>query len=119
LIRSITKGLLLAAALGLGGCAAHDYKPVAMVQPGDDAMSCSDISKQMADNETAAAAFIRADKRVETGNTIKTVGSAIPYLGILIAASNDLSNEEQAKARALIDRNERLSYLAKQKGCSP
>ena len=39
--------------------------------------------------------------------------------GILVAATTDLSNQDQVKARALADRNERLAYLAKQKGCTP
>lgn len=89
-----------------------------MVQPGDEALSCSDLNKQIADNAAAVAAFQHQDKDVENGNIARGVGSAIPYVGIVVAASTDLSNEEQVKARALADRNERLANLAKQKGCT-
>jgi len=89
-----------------------------MSRPGDEAMSCDAIKQEILANNTAADAFLRKDKRVEAGNTAKTIASAIPYVGILIAASNDLSNEEQVRARALADRNEQLGFLAKQKGCT-
>ena len=49
------------------------------------------------------------------GNVAKGLGSAIPYLGLLIAGSTDLSNEEQIEARALIDRDERLQYLSQRR----
>jgi hypothetical protein len=109
---------LLAAALLLGGCATRTYTPVAISQPGDDALSCPVIAQQIADNNAAEAVFVRKDKNAESGNAVKTVGTAIPYVGILVGATMDLSNEDQAKARALADRNEHLAYLAKQKGCT-
>ena len=90
-----------------------------MTQPGDDALGCADLEKQIADNNVAIAAYQRRDKQVENGNVAKGVGAAIPYVGILVAASSNLSNEEQVNARALSDRNERLSNLAKQKVCTP
>jgi hypothetical protein len=90
-----------------------------MEQPGDDTMSCDSIAHEMAANNATAEAFLKSDERVREGNAVKTAASALPYVGILLAMSNDLSNEEQVKARALADRNERLGYLQKQKGCSP
>jgi len=114
---TILKVACIALAVCLSGCATREYTTVAMAQPGDDALTCGEIQKQMADNEAVEAQHRKADKDVEAGNIAKGVGSAIPYAGILIAASTDLSNEEQAKARALADRNERLAALAKQKNC--
>lgn len=108
----------LLAVLLLGGCATHDYTPVAITQAGDSELSCPAIAQQIADNNTAEGAFIRKDKNAEAGNVVKTVGTAIPYVGILVGATMDLSNEDQVKARALADRNEHLAYLAKQKGCT-
>lgn len=110
--------LPLAALLLLGGCAAKEFTAPAMSRPGDENLSCTEIRQQILDNNAAADVFLRKDKNVEAGNTAKTIASAIPYVGILVAASNDLSNEEQVKARALADRNEQLGYLAKQKGCT-
>jgi hypothetical protein len=33
--------------------------------------------------------------------------------------STDLSNDEQIRGRALVDRDERLRFLAKRKQCTP
>lgn len=89
-----------------------------MVQPGDNALSCTALAQQIADNQKSEGDYLHQDKQVENGNVAKGVGSALPFVGPLVAASTDLSNEEQVKARALSDRNERLAYLAKQKGCN-
>lgn len=105
--------------LCLGGCAAREFTPVAMSQAGDADLSCTDLKKQIADNTAAEAVYRRKDKNVEAGNTAKTVASATPFVGLLIAGTMDLSNEEQVKARALADRDEQLAYLAKQRGCTP
>lgn len=101
------------------GCAAKQYTAMPMTQPGDDQLTCSQLQQQIADNEKAAGVLVKKDKAVEDGNAAKTVLSATPFIGILSAMAVDLSNEEQVKARAIIDRNERLTYLAKQKGCTP
>jgi len=89
-----------------------------MAQAGDESLDCAAISQQLAENDKAIEAFVKKDKQVENGNVAKGVGSAVPYVGILIAMSADLSNVEQVRARSLIDRNEELNYLAKKKGCT-
>jgi len=104
-------------ALLLSACAAREYTPVSMVQAGDDDLTCAAINQQIADNTAAQATFEKKDRDVENGNTAKVVASAIPYVGMVALANADLSNEEQAKARAISDRNEHLEYLKKQKGC--
>ena len=102
----------------LWGCAAKTVTPVSMVQPGDDQLTCAELDKQIADNLKAAEDFMRKDKQTENANVAKNVGGVIPGLGLLLIASTDLSNEEQIKGRAILDRNERLTYLSKQKGCT-
>jgi hypothetical protein len=109
--------MLVACVLGLCGCAARDVTSVSMSQTGDEQLSCDAIKQQIADNGTAEAKYRHDDKEVENGNIAKGVGSAAPFVGPLVAASTDLSNEEQVKARSLADRNEQLRYLAKRKGC--
>jgi hypothetical protein len=108
---------LVVCALGLAGCAARDVTPVAMSQPGDEALSCDALNAQIAANTTSEAAYEKKDKQVENANVAKGVGGAAPFVGPIIAASTDLSNEEQVKARALSDRNQQLTYLAKHRGC--
>jgi hypothetical protein len=92
-------------------------KPVSMTAAGDESLDCPALQQQIAQHEAAARDFLVKDKQVERANTAKVAASAIPYLGILITASTDMSNEEQVKARALVDRNEWLTLLAKRKGC--
>jgi hypothetical protein len=108
---------MLACALGLAGCAAREVTPVAMSQPGDEALSCDALKAQIAANGADEVRYRIKDRQVENGNAVRTVGSAVPFVGPLIAGSSDFSNEEQVKARALADRNEQLNYLAKRKGC--
>lgn len=109
---------LLAGGVCLTGCAARNVVPVQMAQAGDEAMDCAALNREIASNEVAAAAFLHKDKQVEQANTARNVGSVIPGLGLLLVMSTDLSNEEQIKARALIDRDERLRFLAKRKQCN-
>ncbi len=90
-----------------------------MAQPGDEQLTCEQLQREIAANELVAKDFVKKDKAVENGNAAKTVLSATPFIGILSAMAVDLSNEEQVKARAIIDRNERLVFLSKQKGCTP
>ena len=110
--------LVAAVLLCLCGCAARTVTPVSMSQAGDEALTCPELQQKIADNDAAASALLVKDKQVERTNVVKGVGSAVPYIGILIGASTDLSNEEQIKARALIDRNEWLTSLSKKKGCT-
>ena len=109
---------VVACVVGLCGCAAKPVTPVQMSQPGDEQLSCTELDQQIQVNEAAAKDFIKKDKQVANGNAAKTVMSATPFIGILSAMTVDLSNVEQIKARAILDRNERLTYLKKQRGCS-
>lgn len=100
------------------GCAARNVTPMPMVQAGDETLDCAALARQIAANEEAAARFLHQDKKVEQANTARNVGSVIPGVGLFLVLSTDLSNEEQIKARALIDRDEQLHFLAKRKQCT-
>ena len=100
---------LLAAMCCLGACAAREVTPVAMSQAGDEQLSCAELDKQRAANVQDIDELLKQDKAVERTNVVAGV-LPLPML-------MDFSNEEQVKARALLDRNERLNYLIKSKGC--
>jgi hypothetical protein len=108
----------LGCAAFLLGCAAANVTPVHMSQPGDENLSCEALHQEVANNTAAAENFIKRDRKVQDGNIAKGIGGAIPYLGILLAGSTDLSNKEQIQGRALVDRDERLTYLSNQKHCT-
>jgi hypothetical protein len=61
--------------------------------------------------------LLESDKQVANGNAVKVVASAVPIVGWRLPASIDLSNVEQVKYRSLGDRDDRLRFLAHQKGC--
>jgi hypothetical protein len=109
---------LLAGCACLSGCAARNVVPIQMAQPGDEGLDCAALARELAANEASAARFIHQDKKVEQANTARNVGSVIPGVGLLLVLSTDLSNEEQIKARALVDRDERLRFLVKRKQCT-
>jgi len=102
----------------LFGCAAAKVTPVRMSQPGDENLSCEALKQEIEKNTAAAEDFVKRDQRVRDGNVAKGVGGAIPAVGILLIGSTDLSNKEQIQGRALVDRDERLTYLSKQKNCT-
>lgn len=102
----------------LCSCTPKPVTPVSMVQSGDEQLSCSELNQQVTANVAAVDQLLREDKAVENGNIAKNVGGVIPGLGLLLIASTDLSNAEQIKARAIIDRNERLNFLMTKRGCA-
>jgi hypothetical protein len=91
-----------------------------MSQAGDDQLNCPELSGQINANRIAADEFVQKDKAVQNMNTAKAVTGFVLLgpLGLAIVESSDMSHEDQVKARSLIDRNEKLLYLAKNKGCS-
>lgn len=99
-----------AAILCMAACAAREVTPVAMSQAGDEQLSCTELNSQLAANVRDVHELLKQDKAVERTNIVAGV-LPLPML-------MDFSNEEQVKARALLDRNEKLNYLVKTKGCS-
>jgi len=120
-MQKIAGGAALAAlcACILAGCAAKQVTSVPMTQAGDDQLDCSQLAQQIKSNQNQADYLQKKDQQVSQENVAKNVaGAIIPYAGVLAIASTDLSNEEQVNARALTDRNEELTYLARKKGCT-
>lgn len=97
-------------------CAARQVTPVAMTQPTDDRLTCSEIDQEMKSNQAEAAALLQKNKEVNQANAAKVVASVV--LSGWIALTVDLSNEEQIKMRALADRNEALALLKNKKRCA-
>ena len=104
----------------LAGCAAPTFTPIQMSQAGDDQLNCPELIEQINANRTAADEFVQKDKAVQSMNIAKGVVGVVLFgpLGLAIMDSSDMSHEDQVKGRSLIDRNEKLLYLAKNKGCS-
>jgi hypothetical protein len=102
----------------LAGCATPHASPVAISQPNDAGKTCQELQSELVSNEASLQQLLEADKQVSNGNAVKVVASAIPIVGLAAAASIDLSNVEQVKYRSLRDRDDRLRFLAHQKGCS-
>ncbi len=105
----------IAGALCLVACTARPVTPISMTMPGDEQLSCAELNEHIKANMTAANELFAEDKDVAAGNVAKGV---LLGGGLLAAALMDLSNEEQVKARSVNDRNERLTFLARSKGCS-
>jgi hypothetical protein len=104
--------------LTLAACGTRHVTPVSMSQRGDETLTCSELFEELRVNRSDALRLTARDRNVEQGNVAKNVvGGLLAPIGLLLIATSDLSNEEQVKARSLTDRNERLIYLARTKGC--
>jgi hypothetical protein len=108
----------IVATLCIAGCAATHVTPVAMAQSGDDQLTCSQLSERIAANRAAVVTLVRSDKQVEDGNVAKLAIGVVPIAGLFAIASVNLSNEDQVRARSIVDRNNRLIALTHSKGCS-
>ena len=103
----------LASAALLAGCAAKETFPVALSQPDDDSLTCAQINEQAAYNTAAARDFLHSQHQTNVTNVVGTV-----VIGALGAGLADFSEGDRIRARSMIDRNEKLQYLAKKRGCS-
>jgi apolipoprotein N-acyltransferase len=113
--RAIRLPAVAALVLSLAGCATRQVTPVAMSQPTDDRLTCSEIDQEMKSNQAAAADLLQQNQQVNQANAAKVVASVV--LSGWIALTVDLSNEEQIKMRALADRNEALAFLKTKRRC--
>jgi hypothetical protein len=112
----IRAGIAGIALVSLVACAqTRTVTPVAITQPGDEALSCPQLDTQIHDNEAAAVQFARQATKVESNNDAYKVATIFVTLA---AIGVDLSKEDQIKARSLQDRNEYLQYLKAEKKCS-
>ena len=81
-----------------------------MTQLGDDRLDCPALIEQIKTNRLSIASYLTKDKQVAQANAF--------FVLIGPTFMVDLSNEEQIKARALADRNDRLVFLGRSKGCT-
>jgi hypothetical protein len=107
---------MAALAWPLASCAARQVTPVAMTQPTDGRLTCSEIDQEMKSNQATAAELLQKNQEVDQANAAKVVASVV--LSGWIALTVDLSHEEQIKMRALSDRNEALASLKTKKRCA-
>ncbi len=101
--------LAVSVVAALAGCGTRKVAPTAMTRDGDETMTCAALVLEIKANREAAAAHFLRDKQVENANAVFVI------LGPSFLV--DLSNEEQIKARSLVDRNDRLVLLGRSKGC--
>lgn len=107
--RNILLVSTLAAFAVLSGCGGRVAKPVALVQPFDDRLSCEHLAGEFANNEKRLAELL--DERAF---------SNMNNVGLLVTSPLflDLSDTQKKEALALRARNERLAALMKEKSCS-
>jgi hypothetical protein len=97
----------------LMACSQPTGQPVPMAQPGDEQLSCSEINAQMKSNLAASP-----DDSYRRGSIVAGALTG-GVIGAVIAANTaDQTDVGQVEARSLADRNERLAFLARSKGCS-
>ncbi len=110
--KSISISLLM---LALAACGARSSNPVAISQPGDDALSCEQIARQVTANNKLAVEKAGGDEATVDTNVAAGAVGALIFWPAMFAI--DLSNAEQIELRALRDRNRTLENIYKQKGC--
>jgi hypothetical protein len=106
-----------ALAMSLVACdQARKAEPVHMMQPKDEQLNCSDIKDEQQKNLKAVDGLLKRHADIVRG---RYVAGFINFglIGLLQGMMPDMSNTEKVEGRALIDRNERLDYLAQSKGC--
>lgn len=91
------------------GCQGRQANPVSMVQPGDDELTCAQLTGEIKGNNVQIRHLSGKDEEVEVGNAIAVV--VFPF-GI------DLSSKEQIEMRALLDRNRQLDRIRKTRDCA-
>lgn len=108
---SFVFSLLLACA----GCqTTKSVEPVAMSQPGDQNLACSDIDREIDQNQRNAVSYARKAKETSDQNEKVVVASFFTGWAQLYL---DLSSEEKIKMRSLQDRDQYLVFLKEQKKC--
>ncbi len=107
---------LVAALCLLAACqTTRQARPVAIAQPGDDALACSEIATIQASNRLEAARLAKLDEGVAIGNAFAVTLSRAWFWPAVFGV--DLSDAEEIEVRALHDRNRRLEEIARAKGC--
>jgi hypothetical protein len=106
----------LAFALVATGCAGRASSPIAMVQTGDQELSCSQLRAEVLRNEQQAQTLYDQHKKASDSNIAIGVVGAVLFWPALFAL--DTGTAEKDEARALEGRNSHLSFVSAQKKCS-
>jgi hypothetical protein len=85
-----------------------------MSQPGDQNLACSDIDREIDQNQRNAVSYARKAKETSDQNEKVVVASFFTGWAQLYL---DLSSEEKIKMRSLQDRDQYLVFLKEQKKC--
>ena len=101
--------MLCLALLALSSCAARPVTPIAMSQPGDAALDCAALDREIDATARRAAEMARLDQELERRNVVGAILFGAPAI--------DLTREEQIQYRALADRTRHLTNLKAQKPC--
>jgi hypothetical protein len=101
--------------LAIGACQTRTATPVHLAQPGDGAMSCSEIAGEMVSNRKQAAKLAKLDEGIALSNAVAMTLSQVWFWPAIMGV--DMSDVEEIEARALMQRNDRLAALAGQRDC--
>ena len=101
--------LALALVLTLAACAARPVTPIALSQPGDAALDCAGLDREIASLGEQAVAMGARDRELERRNVIGAILFGAPAI--------DLTREEQIQFRAMQDRARHLADMKARKPC--
>jgi hypothetical protein len=117
LTNTILRAAALAATLALGACGGRAAMPVATVAPGDNLLSCDQITAMVSGNESQIAALAQEERRARAGNVAIGVVGAVLFWPALFAL--DTTNTEQVEMASLRSRNGYLASLGAQRCQEP
>ena len=93
-------GLPVAAvgAICMVACAVRTVTPVAMSQPGDVDLSCSDLTSQVKSNQAKASELLRKHEGVDRANVGKTVvGTVLVPIGLLTIMNGAFAPDHESR----------------------
>ncbi len=105
---------ILLAALALGACAGRSPSPVAVVQPADRSLDCTQVAAEVQANDAKVAALGREEGGKIAQNAL-AIGVGLFFWPVLFAA--DFQNSAGKEVAALQQRQSYLASLAVEKGC--
>jgi hypothetical protein len=103
------------AVLAIAACQSRQADPVQLSQPEDKKLACQEIAQLQTANRLQAAKLANLDEGVAIGNAIALTLSKVWFWPAIMGV--DLSDAEEIEARALRDRNRRLTEIARSKHC--